>query len=430
MANTAPKIAEKERRESPDLVDKKAQLLVEQIKKSKHFMVFTGAGISTSAGRLALFATGIANGRLQSLGIPDFRGPEGVWTLKRQGRLQDLKMVNTLQAIPTPAHMALVELQNRGILIYLDRISELHGNSNREYCKQCGKEYIRDFRAVANYEKTVHDHRTGRKCARCDGDLYGTIINFTESLPAESVRRAHFHAKKADLCLVLGSSLTVTPANEIPEIVGERRNSKLAICNFQSTPIDHLTNLRIYTSADELMTRVMKKLDIPIPTFILHRRLVVKLETTADKRHQLTLLGVDVDDTPVTFLKSVKLENNRRVAHSEPFVITFRGSLESGTLLRLDLEFMGHYGEPNLQIVHECTGESDSETLYLLEYHPHKGDWETQKPERWDMGEGAHTDMETAEDSSLLLAGSNSVPAGIKPTSAVEIIPRTIIEID
>ena len=141
MADSAPKIAEKERFESSDEVDRKAQTLVNQIRKSKHFIAFTGAGVSTSAG------------------IPDFRGPEGAWTLLKQGRQRTGKAVNTLQAIPTPTHMALVELQNRGILKYLvsqncdglhrrsgilpERIAELHGNSNREYCKDCGKEYIR-----------------------------------------------------------------------------------------------------------------------------------------------------------------------------------------------------------------------------------------------------------------------------------------------
>jgi NAD-dependent SIR2 family protein deacetylase len=140
MADNAPKIAAEERFESPSEVDLKAQKLADQIRKSKHFIVFTGAGISTSAG------------------IPDFRGPEGSWTLLVQGR-QRTKEINTLTAIPTPTHMALVALQDRGILKFLisqncdglhrrsgilpDRIAELHGNSNREYCKDCGKEYIR-----------------------------------------------------------------------------------------------------------------------------------------------------------------------------------------------------------------------------------------------------------------------------------------------
>jgi len=53
------------------------------------------------------------------VGIPDFRGPNGAWTLRAQGRERTEKTTSTLQAIPTPTHMALVELQNRGFLKYL-----------------------------------------------------------------------------------------------------------------------------------------------------------------------------------------------------------------------------------------------------------------------------------------------------------------------
>ncbi|KAI4091391.1 MAG: hypothetical protein LQ339_008143 [Xanthoria mediterranea] len=299
MASSAPKVAEEEHHESPHSIERKAQLLAAQISKSKHLIAFTGAGISTSAG------------------IPDFRGPDGVWTLKRQGRVRDLKPVNTLQAIPTPTHMALVELQDRGILKYLisQNCDGLHRKS--------------DFRAVATYEKTVRDHRTGRKCARCGGILHDSIINFGESLPAQPLKRAHDHAKKADLCLVLGSSLTVTPANEVPESVGQKRGAKLAICNLQNTPIDHLSDLRIHSKTDELMLRVMDKLNLAIPSFVLHRHLLIKTDITGKERNQLTVLGVDVDGTPVTFLKSVRLDYNRRVARSEPFVLDFRGTLET-----------------------------------------------------------------------------------------------------
>ena len=98
MASSAPKVAEAERRDASDKVEQQAALLVDQIRRSKHFIVFTGAGVSTSAG------------------IPDFRGPEGAWTLRAQGRARTGKAVSTLKAIPTLTHMALVELQNRGIL--------------------------------------------------------------------------------------------------------------------------------------------------------------------------------------------------------------------------------------------------------------------------------------------------------------------------
>ncbi|KAI1136901.1 DHS-like NAD/FAD-binding domain-containing protein [Hypoxylon sp. FL0543] len=412
MANTAPKVPAEERQEPPEVIDKKAEVLANRIRKSKHLIVFTGAGISTSAG------------------IPDFRGPQGVWTLRAQGR-QPAGAVSTLQAVPTPTHMALVELQNRGMLKYVisqncdglhrksgilpDRISELHGNNNHEYCKDCGKEYIRDFRAVASYEKTVHDHRTGRKCARCDGVLLDSIINFGEPLPAQALQLARDHAEKADVCLVLGSSLTVSPANEIPEIVGNRRGTTLAICNLQDTSLDRVSNPRIYSRADELIVRLMAKLDIPVPPFILRRRLMVQMESTGGERQQLRVSGVDVDGTPVSFLRSVKLEYNRRVARSEPFVINFRGAIDPGTDLKLELEFMGHYGEPNLDITYEYKGEDDAQALYLLEYNPLSGEWKVNKQNSVGAGDGATGDVVKEESTMLIVPQGEVLPGDVKP---------------
>jgi mono-ADP-ribosyltransferase sirtuin 6 len=78
------------------------------------------------------------------------------------------------------------------------------------------------------------------------------------------------------------------------------------------------------------MVRVMDKLDIPIPPFILHWRLVVELHTTGEGRHKLNVYGVDVDGTPVTFLRSVKLVNNRRLVRSEPFEFALRDNVPPG----------------------------------------------------------------------------------------------------
>lgn len=101
MAWTAHKVPLPELADAPEELDRKARLLAELVRERKHFIVFTGAGVSTSAG------------------IPDFRGPEGAWTLQAQGRQRTTATVDTLQAIPTPTHMALVELQNRGMMKYL-----------------------------------------------------------------------------------------------------------------------------------------------------------------------------------------------------------------------------------------------------------------------------------------------------------------------
>ncbi len=101
MAWTADKVPLPELAETSVDLDRKARQLADLIRKSKHFIVFTGAGVSTSAG------------------IPDFRGPDGQWTLQAQGRQRTTATVTTLQAIPTATHMALVELQNRGLMTYL-----------------------------------------------------------------------------------------------------------------------------------------------------------------------------------------------------------------------------------------------------------------------------------------------------------------------
>ncbi|KAL4793081.1 DHS-like NAD/FAD-binding domain-containing protein [Aspergillus venezuelensis] len=375
------KVPLQERYESRESVDAQAEKFVKLLKASERFIVFTGAGISTSAG------------------IPDFRGPNGNWTLRAQGK-QAKQGVNTLQAIPTLSHMALVELQNRGILKYLvsqncdglhrrsgirpEMISELHGNSNREYCKDCGKEYLRDFRAVSTYEKGDHDHRTGRTCALCGGILLDTIINFGEDLPGDVYSKAENQANEADLCLVLGSSLIVGPAYKIPYIVasrqGDKKDAKFVICNLQETHQDEYCTLRVFAKTDRFMKLVMEKLELPIPEFILRRNMVLTIESQDESRHRVTITGVDSDGTPFRFLQSFRLEGTRRVAREEPFAISLRETLHAGeSQLKLELEFMGHYNEPNLDLVHAYVG--NEEARYTLEFNPHNGIWGVQRVE-------------------------------------------------
>ena len=219
----------------------------------------------------------------------------------------------------------------------------------------------------------------------------------------------------------------MTPANEVPESVGQKRGAKLAICNLQNTPIDHLSDLRIHSKTDELMLRVMEKLNLPIPPFVLHRRLLIKTDTTGKERNQLTVLGVDVDGTPVTFLKSIRLDYNRRVARSEPFVIDFRGTLDPGTIFKLELEFIGHYCEPNLELSHVISQhESDEGTLYLLGYSPDTGEWKITKQDGTNAREEMRDNAEKAEDSVLLSTAPDGLPDNIRRTRAANILPPII----
>lgn len=125
--------------------------------------------------------------------------------------------VSSSSAFPSPTHMSFVTLIESGLLKFLisqntdglhrksgvpaDKIAELHGNTNIEQCKECGKKYLRDFR-VRNAQK-VHDHKTGRHCddPDCKGILEDTIINFGEGLPEEDLDNGFNHGQCADLCL-------------------------------------------------------------------------------------------------------------------------------------------------------------------------------------------------------------------------------------
>lgn len=245
------------------------------MRASKHFIAFTGAGISTACG------------------IPDFRsgintvletGP-GAWEKKAQGVKSDpsKKVVEMAKAMPSFTHMGLVALEEAGRLKFLvsqntdglhmrsgfnpERLAELHGNRCLEKCRKCGSQFLRDFRT--REAQKVHDHETSRKCEKCRGTLYDSIINFGENLPEYELTRSFEEAGQADLCLAMGSSLTVTPAAHIPRDVAKR--GRLVIVNLQATPLDKYAYLRINGLCDDVMRRLTAKLDLKVRPFTLSR---------------------------------------------------------------------------------------------------------------------------------------------------------------
>lgn len=384
---TAHKTEEEKREffDSEDILDKKVDKFVEMLKSSKHFIAFTGAGISTSAG------------------IPDFRsgvntilptGP-GCWEKLANKQKYDKKVVKTsmLQAIPTKCHMALVELERKGFLKFLvsqnvdglhrrsgfdvEKLAELHGNTNLEICGKCKKKYMRDFRCRTAAKAL--EHKTTRKCddPACRGDLFDSIINFGESLPEKELDDSFEHAKKADLCLAMGSSLRVTPAANIPEMVGKRKNN-LVIVNLQKTPLDHLASLRVNAMCDVFIEKVMKKMEIQIPPFILTRRLRVK-RTFFNKKEGVFFQGIDKDNCPYTIYKSIMVRLNKieKKLEKEPYFFTDPGlNFEKNEMLAVNLEFQGNYGEPSykIQILLQSL-KLDKEIKYVLEYSPMEGKW-------------------------------------------------------
>lgn len=250
----------KEHFDDPETLHQEAKKIAKLIKESKHLVVYTGAGISTSAN------------------IPDYRGPNGVWTLAEKGIAPE--GLNIDQAFPTYSHYALVELMKKGYLKFVvstnvdglhrrsgipkDNISELHGNCYKEYCSKCQKEYLRYFDTTKTVQRHW-EHLTGRVCEdeKCKGNLKDTIIHFGENLPVDEFEKALKNSKECDLALVLGTSMKVRPACDLPMVnCGKSKKGDLVICNLQITSFDDLTNVRVFAKTDEFMKVLMKELDL------------------------------------------------------------------------------------------------------------------------------------------------------------------------
>eukprot|EP01038_Epipyxis_sp_PR26KG_P012212 gene12212-16361_t len=247
-------------------------------KNSTKTICFSGAGISASAG------------------IPTYRGVDGIDTVqemdakvenednKKRKRNSESDSddeeedfdYNTLH--PTFSHLMLAELNSKGMMDYCitqncddlhakagfprQNLVELHGNVFVEYCQKCEKQYIRDY-CVDQYSTDCYNeswyrkcptcsfnHFTGRICTEksCKGKLRDTIVNFGDDLHEKvlgGIDLAINESKHADVCICVGSSLSVSPANTLP-----RMAKKLIIVNLQDTDLDDKADCRIYAPSD------------------------------------------------------------------------------------------------------------------------------------------------------------------------------------
>jgi NAD+-dependent protein deacetylase sirtuin 6 len=118
--------------------------------------------------------------------------------------------------------------------------TRLHGNLYKEICHQCNRIYLRDFLTVERKRKiNLYDkdrHKTVRKCLDCNVNLYDTTVAFKETLPEDEYEKAEKHSKKADLVLVFGTSMRVSPACNLPLMNLENGYAKMIISNLQMTP--------------------------------------------------------------------------------------------------------------------------------------------------------------------------------------------------
>lgn len=138
-------------------------------------------------------------------------------------------------------------------------------------------------------------------------------------MPEYELERSFEEAGRADLCLAMGSSLTVTPAADIPKLVG--KNGKLIIVNLQSTPLDKQAYMRINGLCDDVMKRLAKKLELKVRDFVLRRLINFKMNI----KNELEFRGIDKRGVPFTFFKSVKAKKENEKVYTpvkgEPYRI-------------------------------------------------------------------------------------------------------------
>jgi NAD-dependent deacetylase len=235
--------------------------------EARSVVVLTGAGISTDSG------------------IPDFRGPQGLWTKNPKAeRMSDLRYYvndpevrrlawqNRLRspawaAEPNAGHRALVELQRRGTLHTLltqnidelhqqagidpAKVVELHGTLRRYACLECG--------AGGPMEDALDRVRAGDEdpaCEHCSGILKSATISFGQALVADDIARAERAASEADVLLAVGSTLTVYPAAGVVPLA-KAAGAKVIIVNGEPTAYDDLADVVLRGPISEILPELL-----------------------------------------------------------------------------------------------------------------------------------------------------------------------------
>ncbi len=236
------------------------------LRHARRILVFTGAGISTESG------------------IPDFRGPNGVWKTTDPNRytidsyLKDRDVrVERWQArlesrfagaAPNEAHRAITRLQQAGLapVVVTQNIDglhqkagtvnviELHGTSTEAVCLECARRMPIDVALDRVREGDVDPH-----CELCGGLLKTATISFGQPLVAADIHRAVEEARLADVCLAVGSTLSVWPAAGVP-VETIRQGGRLVIVNEGATDLDGMATLIVSGRAGTVLPELVDAL--------------------------------------------------------------------------------------------------------------------------------------------------------------------------
>jgi NAD-dependent deacetylase len=256
-----------------DLIARSAEFLA----NAKNAVALTGAGISTESG------------------IPDFRSPGGLWTridpgefsidrfLQNPSRFWRMHLglkasgdFNLSAANPNPAHHVLAQMEQLGFIKCLItqnvdnlhqragsvEVVEFHGNLLRASCMKC-----RSLEPIGDVEKRLEsgEEETPR-CKKCNGIMKPDAVFFGEAIPSKALMISQVQSQKCDVLLVIGTSLQVFPAAQIPLSVKLKHPPATVIeINLEPSAMhEQVSDLLLLGSASDILTRIMAQIEINV----------------------------------------------------------------------------------------------------------------------------------------------------------------------
>ena len=233
---------------------------------ANNVVIFTGAGISTESG------------------IPDFRGPNGIWKTMRPIDFSDFVASEDVrreswrrkfsgddmgQAVPNSGHLAVAKLVDMGKVSFVitqnvdglhqksgiadERVIELHGNATYASCLACHKRYeLEDIRSIFAGEE-LEEAEIVPYCLECGGMIKTATISFGQAMPERPMNLAEGATMSADLFIAVGSSLTVYPAASFPR-VAKQHGARLVIVNNEPTDLDPICDLVLHYPIGETLS--------------------------------------------------------------------------------------------------------------------------------------------------------------------------------
>jgi len=235
-----------------------------KLRSSTDIVFFTGAGISTESG------------------VPDFRSPGGIWTKyqpiyfqdflsNEAARIQHWKLKKATYELyktvkPNSGHYAIRDFEQRGQLLGLitqnidglhglagvsaEKLIEIHGTDRLVTCLDCYKEF-----QPADVYEPLGEEFSAPTCSACGGFLKSANVSFGQAMPAEKMRVARDWSERAQIFIVIGSSLQVQPAASFP-VIAKQAGALLAIINRDDTPLDELADFAHHGAIGEFFAKL------------------------------------------------------------------------------------------------------------------------------------------------------------------------------